>query len=240
MWHTSQGDRTLEGAEAELMQRLIESLLEDLLMQFDEEWQPDTDWSCETGIELFDNLHSEQQIALLHDVAQHLLEPTPEGMPLSAIAEATVAALFSELHHHVEMEMDLSLDVENVYWRQLIRDAAIDCLVRVDLLGMERKTGEVIHVDEVMPTEFRIPDLHSLDTAAWDELIESLADQILWDRDFEMASLFLDEDPRQSATRREVMGIDANYFVQIPPDPRPSEMPSLVSATQALIRRKPR
>ncbi|MFG0264245.1 MAG: hypothetical protein ACF8AM_03725 [Rhodopirellula sp. JB055] len=240
MWHTSQGDRTLEGAEAELMQRLIESLLEDLLLQFDEEWQPDADWSCDTGVELFDNLHSEQQIALLHDVAHHLLEPTPEGMTLSAIAEATVAALFAELHHHVEMELDLSLDVNNVHWRQLIRDAAIECLVRDDLLGIDSPSDDVIQADEELSTEFRIPDLHSLDSFAWSDLIESLADQILWDRDFEMASLFLDEDPRRSATRREVMGIDANYFVQIPPDPRPSEMPSLVSATQALIRRKPR
>ncbi|MCC9641906.1 hypothetical protein LOC71_06435 [Rhodopirellula sp. JC740] len=240
MWHTSQGDRTLEGAEAELMQRLVESLLEDLLLQFDEDWQPTEDWSCDTGVELFDNLHSEQQIALLHDVAQHLLEPTPEGMPLSAIAEATVAALFAELHHHVEIELDLAMDADNVHWRRLIRNAALQCLQRDDLLGLDSSVDDVIRAEDVSSTDFRVPEVQSIDCIAWGDVIETLADQILWDRDFEMASLFLDEDPRRSATRREVMGIDANYFVQIAPDPRPHEMSSLVSETQALIRRRPR
>ena len=39
----------------------------------------------------------------------------------------------------------------------------------------------------------------------------------MYDRDFDMAFLFLDEQPQKAAALRELVGIDEGYYSAVPP-----------------------
>ena len=80
----------------------------------------------------------------------------------------------------------------------------------------------------------------SSDMYQWGRVIDYLADAILWDRDFEFSESFLDMDPEILRERRQILGIDDDYFTQIAPDPPPAEVAKLVSATREIVRQKPR
>jgi hypothetical protein len=64
----------------------------------------------------------------------------------------------------------------------------------------------------------------SSDVTEWGELIDSLLDRILEDRDFLAGSLFLDADPSRSRSLKALLGIPHDYFAAIPPDPTPEEL----------------
>jgi len=50
-----------------------------------------------------------------------------------------------------------------------------------------------------------------------------LADQILWDRDFELESLIADQDPLKVADIKEYLGIGKDYFSTAAPDANSKE-----------------
>ena len=56
---------------------------------------------------MYDSLSPCQRVGLLHDVARHLLTETESALPLSAPAEATVAATYVEIRDQVAIEIDL-------------------------------------------------------------------------------------------------------------------------------------
>ncbi len=72
------------------------------------------------------------------------------------------------------------------------------------------------------------------------DMVDWLAEAVLWDRDFEMADTFLDVDPGISRQRRRLLGIQEDYFTQVPPDPRPREAIRLALKTREIVRSKPR
>ena len=89
-------------------------------------------------------------------------------------------------------------------------------------------------------THDELPELECDDIRQWESLIDSLAEAILWDRDFEMADSFLDVDPGVSRQRRRLLGIEDDYFASVAPDPRPDEILNLVAKTRDIVRAKPR
>ncbi len=248
MWHTSRGDRTLLGAEAELVGHAVDTMIDALITHIDDDHLGSDEGSvaseCQTGIPLFDNLSPSQRIALLHDVTKYLLTPTDSPLPLSAHAESVVAAIFNEIRDQVAIEIDLFPDgprpvsdnpEENVTWRQLVL-AAHKAVLRTPhdpSDGFDFDFGP-------FPSDIEIPNESCTDIGQWQILLESLTDAVLWDRDFELADSFLDIDPGVSRRRRRLLGIEDDYFTQIAPDPSSDETFRLAARTQSIVRSKPR
>ncbi len=241
MWPTSTGIRTLVHAEAALLAAAIVVMLD----SFDERFSDDDDdemveptADMQLGIAVFDSLTIPQRIATLHHVSKHLLSDVlPDTEDTSAIDDATIAAIFSEIQDQVMMEIGLDLDeVDNLrfanaaatskmsYWRSLVV-AAYNQVVADEQEG-----------------EYEPLLLDPLDTTydVWDDAIDSLASAILWDRDFELVDGFMDEDPSSARQRRKLLGISDNYFIQPPLDPTVSQTKLLLAQAKSLASRRPR
>jgi hypothetical protein len=238
MWHTSRGDRTLAGQEALLVSAAIEIMVAALLDHIDEDLE-DIAPDCETGIAIYDNCTPAQRIGLLHDTARYLLTDTAEVLPLSALTDATVAAIFVEIRDQIAIEIGFAADGSRrprQTWRHRVL-AAHQSLFGDEGVGDEGVGDEGVGDEYGSPVEFG-PD--SEDLPEWEVLVTELADTILWDRDFEMADGFLDADPGVSHQRRRLLGIDDGYFTAVAPDPRPEEAIRLASRTRDIVRAKPR
>lgn len=244
MWHTSRGDRTLDGDEAVLVSRAIEVMVGALLVHVDDELE-DTAADCESGIAVYDCCTPAQRIGLLHDVARYLLTDTERALPLSALVEGTVAAIFVEIRDQIAIEIGFDAepagegrsasgrfcDVEGAgqpshRWRQMVLSAH-----RLVFPFREQEERDAALAGF---------DASSQDLRQWEILVDELCDSILWDRDFEMADGFLDIDPGVSRQRRRLLGIDDDYFMRLAPDPRPEEAYRLASRTREIVRAKPR
>ncbi len=242
MWHTSQGDRTLTGAEAEIVAHSVDTMIDNLIQFIDDEGADD-DWeanagACQSGITIYDALPPTSRIALLREVAKHLLTETPEPMTVCAYSEAAVGAIFVEVRDHVAIEIDLFPDgpdepsddpEENVTWRELVLAAYHAAYPTTNWQD-----------DESWRNEIRIPRASCLELEQWEPLIDLLADAVLWDRDFELAGDFLDAEPTRSRQRKRLLGIDNDYFASIVPDPQGSEVFRLINETRSIVRAKPR
>ena len=98
MWWTSNGERVLDGAEASLFRECLARLVDDLYTLRDEDFA--------VGVTVFDRLTRTQKMAMLAVVGGALLRrdiPMPE---LTAVSEATVAAVFAYLRGDVGFELD--------------------------------------------------------------------------------------------------------------------------------------
>ncbi len=242
MWHTSRGDRTLRGAESELIGAAIDSMVDELLLHLDDCFEDDLPFRGHYGLVAYDSLTISQRVGLLHDVARHLLTDTPSVFPLSASAEAAVAALFIEVQDSVTIEIDLSVDADAdsleqlQQWRRLVMRAAQATLV--DCSSFDSNSFDHRNADSL--SQIEIPRPSCSDKSLWSDLIDLLAEAILWDRDFELADSFLDADPGESSQRRRLLGIEADYFTRVAPDPRPEELEGLVFRTRDIARAKPK
>ncbi|TWU20637.1 hypothetical protein Pla52o_45150 [Novipirellula galeiformis] len=241
MWHTSRGDRTLRGSEATLVSLAIDTMIDALLVHLDDEDDASMAPECQSGIAVYDALAASQRIGLLHDVARYLLTETESVLPLSAATEAAIAAIYVEVRDQVAIEIDLYSENaegdcfnDGATWRNLVLDA-------YQLLFREAEPGQDFYreSDACFDPSWQ-PEPTSDDLEHWETLIERLTDAVLWDRDFEMADSFLDVDPGVSDRRRRLLGIDADYFTYVAPDPRPEQMMRLVWDTRDIVRSKPR
>lgn len=232
MWHTSRGDRTLLGAESALVRRAIDNMVDGLLMHADIDLD-DAAIGLETGITVYDACSLSQRIGLLHEVAKYLLTETDSAVVLSAPLEATVAAIFVDVRDQVAIEIEFLPQLlesdDQPTWRRMVLDAYRSTLAPEDI---EHPVWVEI-LDQ-------LPDEDSRNIKQWESLIDSLADAILWDRDFELADQFLDEEPAQSRERRSLLGISDDYFTGIAPDPRTNELQRVASQTRKIVRNKPR
>lgn len=212
MWATSQGDRTLTGPEASLVLGAV-GYLRDMItvgVEIDEPHQ--------TDVAIFNALQPTQQLASLHEVAFALLDeqiPMPE---LNATREATVYALFRELLSLVEIEIDRSRSDGVPYYefRSAIIAACEECSK-----GSKNWSDSSESLDGFPEEEsFVDPPLtaDAVEMDRWFYVLESLADQILWDRDFELEAIFADGDPDQAEEVKQVMGIGNSYFSVPAPD----------------------
>ena len=209
MWHTSEGDRTLSGAEAQLVRQLIAHVHAEIKRGIE------IDQSYTSEVYLFDRLQPTQQLALLWEIGSALLEESRPMPALTAVREAAVYALFRSLYSLIEIEIDMGrLAGQSSYEIRSLAIAAIEYSLPLEELGPWRYEG-------------MIPDLDCEDMDEWESLIESLADGILWDRDFEMEYLIVDENPAEADLTKEFLGIDADYYADIPPDPTADQLGSI-------------
>lgn len=195
MWRTSCGDRTLQGAEAKLF---AEALL-NLLDQEDELQFED----CDLGIECFDGLTYGQKISVLHTIANGLLRENVPAVPLTAVVEAAIAAVFEHLRISVDMEVDEPEAWPD--WRKMIVAA------RGETGGEE------------------IPNPTCDDVGEWEMEIQGLADVILWDADYGDGELYLDKPPEESEVLRAMTGIPQEYFLAIADDLNDEQIEAKVS-----------
>jgi hypothetical protein len=210
MWQTSMGDRTLIGAEADLV-RTIVGFVQDMINVGVEIDDPHV-----TEVPLFNALQPTQQLAMLHEVTRALLlenTPIPE---LTAIREATVHMLFRELVGLLECEIDLSrLEDEPDYGLRSMVLAVFQELHQSDNPEIANEW-----TDEELRT---LPPVDCPEINEWNDLAESLADQILWDRDFEMEAILVDQSPEKAELMKSHLGITSDYFSLIAPDPGQEE-----------------
>jgi hypothetical protein len=205
MWHTSVGNRELAGAEAALLKVAITAVVE----QIKEESSGYVD-QAEYGIRLFDELPWSQRLVLLEQIATYLFTKTREPLELTAVNEAAIGALFEHIRWEIELEIVLRNEdplQPDTQWRELVSTAYEECF------RDEGADGTIEEWDD-----FSQPDITSEDRETWSDLIESLANRILWDRDFEMEDLFLDEAPEKTEIMKQYLGIDSDYFAAAAPD----------------------
>jgi hypothetical protein len=97
MWHTNNGDRTLEGAEA----RLFAYTLWDFLCELEVEYG-----DFDAGLRVFDCLTYGQKLSMLSAVANGLLRSDVPIRKLTAAVESAIAAVFEYLKELVIVEID--------------------------------------------------------------------------------------------------------------------------------------
>ncbi|MDB2686435.1 hypothetical protein N9Y42_04430 [Mariniblastus sp.] len=207
MWNTSYGDRVLTPAEAALFVEAV-AYMRDMISVAVELQE-----SHHVGVAAFDRLQPTQQLTALHLVTMALLNPDISPPPLSATLEGTVYGVFKDLVGLIEVEIDAC------------RDDEISFELRNAILAA-RRAGVVSDVDWHQPSEEEIanlPDCSCTEVDRWEQEIETLADQILWDRDFELESLIADQDPSKVADIKEYLGIDRDYFSTAAPDANSEE-----------------
>lgn len=249
MWPTSSGTRTLHGAEAALIAAGIVVMLDSLderLSDEDDDRDDEDDQHSPTadmqlGIAVFDSLTIPQRVAMLHHVSTHLLtDLVPVTEETSAVDDATIAAIFSEIQDQVTIEIDLHLDDDSdiefeEYFRGVESCDAASWRSLVLAAFMQLNDGSD-GVDDYQPPESATHT--SID--AWEDLIDALASAILWDRDFELVDGFMDEDPVSASHRKKLLGIHDNYFIEPPLDPTASETRVLLAQARSLASRRPR
>lgn len=213
MWQTSIGTRTLAGSEAELVRQLLGYVYYQMSVTLQTPDEP-----FESGVSLFDRLEIPQQMALLAEVGRALLQDSQPAPKLTALREGTVGVLYEQLRWCVDEEIDREQQAQTPhrYWRTLIVNAC---------RGFESP-------DEL--ADLPAPD--SDDADAWDLVIESLADRILWDRDWEMEDLFADAIPERGRQLKQFLGIDDGYFRDIAPDPTEQQLAGVRQQLEALVR----
>ena len=73
-------------------------------------------------------------------------------------------------------------------------------------------------LESTQSADFDPPVLQCDDIDQWNRVIELLADQVLWDRDFELEEAFADHDPEKIKAIKRYMGINEDYFAVAAPD----------------------
>lgn len=207
MWETSQGIRTLDGAEAYLVRELVHYLHDQILVAI-EIGEPHF-----SDVSVFDSLQPTQQLAMLHTVAEGLLDSSKAPPKLTATCEGTIYAIFRELETLIEAEVgfEQQLTQSSHRLRSLARDAWIGgCQESSEdnLLGNAELTGH------------NIPDLDCTDMEQWADFVESIADHILWDRDFKFEKLVGDASPDQAELIKQQLGINDDYYSTVASDIR--------------------
>lgn len=160
---------------------------------------PDHDWA--TGVAAFDDIRQPQKIALLWEVANALLQQKVPAPKLTAVNEAAVAAVYGHIQTLIDEEIDARPKEPDV------RDLVLDCLRQ-----------------EFEQEGLKLPLRRSTDQEEWSFLVDTCADRILWDRDFEAGEQFLDTPPEEASRLRELLRIDDDYYAAPPPDLKPRQL----------------
>jgi hypothetical protein len=230
MWWTERGDQVLRGAEWELFRTGLTDVWDWIEESIDEPG------GLVTGVDAFDRLQPNQQLALLALVGEALRDEAEPGPDLTMNTEATVAAIFEHIAGQVQCEIDMSADPETdgefTDWRELVLAAYREAVGDEEGSAKASPAGQPNGADEDSDDEdsddeepddsvWSPPDVTSRDQSDWEFLIlEYLADRILWgDGDFIMDDCFLDADPSWKMAMMEEMGIASDYYLAVAPDP---------------------
>lgn len=118
----------------------------------------------------------------------------------------------SAIEESIRSEIDFEDDTEDpFFWRQLVRSASVE-----------------------HSADLELPEESSQDMDKWEFLVEVLSSQILWDNDFNSEACFVDASPEFAQETYEDMGIDDEYFLAVPPDPRNANLDQIRKLLQEL------
>lgn len=212
MWETSRGVRTLKGAEAFLLRELIHYLLDQILVGIE------IDDPHRTDVPIFDALQPTQQLVMLHEISQGLFNPAVAPVTLSAINEATIYAVFCELRSLIEIEID--------FQRQ---DQTDDRTIRAAAIEAWQQHQHWEQDDPIVPT------CGSTDIDQWNWFVELVADQILWDRDFDLDHLVADIHPHRANLLKQHLGIQRDYYCTVAPDVADVDVDSISERIRQLV-----
>lgn len=238
MWWTPDGERILQGAEWELFSEGLSVLWDRVENSFD---FPEL---AETGITAFDTLQLNQKLWLLAAVGRALSDAGTSYPDLTANNEATVAAVFRLIAEEVECEVEEAADPEWIKhldtpddatsWRRLIF-AAYQEAVESDETSTGISTPEELSDDEDPDGIWEAPAVDSKNTDDWEFLVDDLANRILWeDRDYEAGHHFMDVDPLEADLKKELLGIQDEYYTDVVPDPTDAEIEEIRQTLRTL------
>ena len=207
MWNTPYGERILEGAERRLVAMESWALSDAISVAA-------SDGGASVEVVLFDRLTWQQQMLLLERVLNALTDPTTPAPPTTALLDATVAAIFAQMVISVQLEIDLiepeddpndSYDPYNGFY---VRQHVLDAI------------QEPMNVDEPEgdPFEEYSLSVECDEIEEWQMVIESLRGRILADEDWQMEAIVMDLAPTTGGDIKQLMGIQGDYFIDIPPD----------------------
>ncbi|MCS7465926.1 hypothetical protein NZK35_04475 [Stieleria sp. ICT_E10.1] len=196
-------------------------------------------WSF--GVTLFDELHWQQQLSLLLSVSRCALNGSGDPEEWNALEKASFYAVYRNVLSYLEIERDLErmdasemdytlgeggLDLEDddddyddydeggdegeedaQSWQELITAAYQEKCLREGL------------TPEEIEAYLRFTPDGDGDLQHWFSLLESLADQTLDDRDFEMAATLMDVDPEIATVIKTELGIQPDYFIATADEP---------------------
>ena len=143
--------------------------------------------------------------------------------------------MFRNLAVQIEIEIDTEDDMDPewmFYWRRLTLNAFHECFPDDHLDAYEVDDPEDSLITPKSETSQNLPQ--------WESVVESLADRILWDRDFEMAGSFLDTEPAKASVLKEIMGIETDYYSSVAPDGTASKVDELLREVRHITHQKPR
>ncbi len=204
MWITALGVRVLRGAEWELVRVGVSTRWDDIESQEDDE-EPGT-----TGVAAFDRLTRPQRLALLAEVAKGLYDRKEPCVDLTALNEATVAAVFAQLRYLIWVE----IDAERSGFEPFPGDPARGPRGLVLAAAREdRQDGQDAP-----------PEAECSDESVWYDLIRALLFRILDDIDYLAAEIFLDMPPSRSRSMKRQLGIPEDYYSAIPDSPSCQEL----------------
>jgi hypothetical protein len=227
MWRTGIGDRAIKGAEWALFREALWGLW-DRVDEAGDEWDDQP-----LGVDLFDELQAIQKLAMLAIVVEALSREDVEAPELTAVGEATIAAVFAFLMEDIALDIEtegedipLGEGEEATEWtagRKLLLAAYVEANPDDD--DNEGEDGGTV-------------DASSDDLELWASMIEDMENRILWeDGDYQMGREFLDASQATRARLLKRSRIDEGYFLAIAPDPTDLQMDAVRQRLRALTGR---
>lgn len=205
MWHKSDGDGVLEGAEARLLKTAIAAYVENLREHCAWNDGPDTEWVDQVrenwlGVVQVQRMEHGQRLHVIASVTRALLDPTVLAPELTADTEATVYQIYQFL---VSSSMSRSASATA---RRLFRTTRL--AIAACEFGQHRDRD-----DEVLCGD-----------TEWRGIVETLADRVLWDRDWEMDATLGNADPAVATATKVMVGIEDGYFATPAEEPTPQQV----------------
>jgi hypothetical protein len=81
-----------------------------------------------------------------------------------------------------------------------------------------------------------LPDARSADLEEWEWILDEIEERILWDCDYQSSNELMDLPPEAARQIRQLVGIDEEYDLTIPPDPDESSMTAARQKLTQLVR----
>lgn len=198
MWYTPLGDRVLAGKEWDLFGLGLVAVVDEIV------FSAESDDEISTGVDVIDRLPPGQSLALLARVGKALRDESEPAPNLTALTEGAVGAVYGGLLRLIVSEIDSSDAYPEA--RSIRRLVLAACR-------------------ELEPEWRPLPRLSSKDVDRWSDLVDGLADRILWmDRDYALDDLMLDANPARRRAVLKRMNIPQDYFIDVAPDPTDAEL----------------
>jgi hypothetical protein len=217
MWMTAQGETVLRGTHATLIRHAL-GFVADIVEQRAD--QVTTHWQF--NVPPFDKLEWRPQLVLLSRVGDALLSDQVATPQHTELHDATAAVLYAAIRQSIEIEIDTAeLFAGDEDWET--DDPALPSWREMVLAACYEE-----EIDDLPPVD-------SPDFDEWDVLIDCLSTNILWDADWQIGDLFLDVDPQRGNEVKRTLGIDHDYFVDVPPEGDEDELMLARSLLQRIL-----